>query len=115
MPALISPQTRVKVVGGYGTSADHVLAMAFDDPTMDADLRETQAAREIVLGDEWTDGQPRLGLVCATEGDESLEQRLNTWDAVAQPPPTRPSYVWKTLPRNTTKPGTVGRGNRVFP
>ena len=34
---------------------------------------------------------------------------------VAQPPPTHPSYVRKTLPRNTTKLGTVGSGNRVFP
>ena len=41
MPATISPQTSVKLVGGYGTSAEHMLAMAFDDPTMDDDLRWT--------------------------------------------------------------------------
>jgi hypothetical protein len=41
-----------RLVGGYGTSVRHVLAMAFDDPTMDDDLRETLAAHEIVLGDE---------------------------------------------------------------
>jgi len=40
MPALISPQTSVKVVGGCGTSVTHMLAMAFDDPSMDAYLRE---------------------------------------------------------------------------
>ncbi len=34
--------------------------MAFDDPSVDADLRETLAAHEIVLGKEWADGQPAL-------------------------------------------------------
>jgi hypothetical protein len=29
MPAMISPQTSVKVVGGCGTSVDPMLAMAF--------------------------------------------------------------------------------------
>ena len=47
--------------------------MAFDDPSMDAYLRETLDAHEIALGEEWDDGRPRLGLVCATEGDEGLE------------------------------------------
>ncbi len=47
--------------------------MAFDDPSVDADLRETLAAHEIVLGEEWADGRPRLGLVRVTEGDEGLE------------------------------------------
>ena len=32
-----------------------MLAMAFDDPTMDDDLRTALAAHEIVLGDEWAD------------------------------------------------------------
>jgi hypothetical protein len=41
MPAMSSPQTNVKVVGGRGTSVSHMLAMAFNDPTMDDDLRET--------------------------------------------------------------------------
>ena len=80
---MISPQTSVKVVGGYGTSVSYMLAMAFDDPSMDADLRETLDAHEIVLGEPWTDGRSRLGLVCATEGDEGLEQRLNTGNAAA--------------------------------
>jgi len=83
MPAMISPRTSVKVVGGFGTSVAHMLTMAFADPTIGADLRETLAANEIVLGEEWTDGWHRLGVVCVTEGDEGLEQRLNTRDAVA--------------------------------
>ena len=32
------PQTSVKVVGGQVTSVNHMLTMAFDDPSMD-DLR----------------------------------------------------------------------------
>ncbi len=52
---MISPQTSVKVVGGYGTSIDRVLAMAFDDPTMDEDLRQVLKAHEIVLEGEWPD------------------------------------------------------------
>ena len=44
MLAMICPQTSVKVVGRYGTAVDHVLAMAFDDPTMDDDLRQVLAA-----------------------------------------------------------------------
>ena len=32
-----------------------MLAMAFDDPTVDDDLRMALAAHEIVLGDEWAD------------------------------------------------------------
>ncbi len=41
MLSIISPQTNVKLIGGYGTSVahTHMLAMAFDDPTMDEDLR----------------------------------------------------------------------------
>ncbi len=35
MPSLISPQTSAKMVGGCGTAVDHVLAMAFNDPSMD--------------------------------------------------------------------------------
>ena len=40
------------------------LVMAFDDPSMDAYLRETLDAHEIALGEEWDDGRPRpwLGL-----------------------------------------------------
>ena len=53
MPSMIGPQTSVKVVGGYGTSLAHTLAMAFDDPSMDDDLRETLDADEIMLGEEW--------------------------------------------------------------
>ena len=55
MPAIISPETSVKVVGSRGTSVAHMLAMAFDDPSMDADLRDALAAHEIVLGEEWAD------------------------------------------------------------
>jgi hypothetical protein len=55
MPLMISPQTSTKLVGGYGTCIDRVLAMAFDDPTMDDDLRKTLDAHEIVLGDKWAD------------------------------------------------------------
>jgi len=55
MVSAISPQTSVKLVGGYGTEADHVLATAFDDPTMDDDLRRALNAYEIVLGVEWSD------------------------------------------------------------
>jgi hypothetical protein len=36
-----------------------------------------------VLGEEWTDGRHRLGVVCVTEGDEGLEQRLQTPGAAA--------------------------------
>jgi hypothetical protein len=67
MPAMISPQTSVKVVGGYGTSVSHMLAMVFEDPSIDVGLHEPLAAHEVVLGKEWADGRPRLGLVCATE------------------------------------------------
>ncbi len=52
---MISPQTSVKVVGDYGTSIGHMLAMAFDDPLMDADLREPVAANEIVIEEEWAE------------------------------------------------------------
>jgi hypothetical protein len=54
MPA-ICPQTSVKVVGGRGTSVAHMLATAFQDPTMDDDLRETLAGHEIDLEGEWAD------------------------------------------------------------
>ncbi len=53
--AVICPQTSVKVVGGRVTSVFHMLAMAFDDPTMDDDLRKTLDAHEVVLGDKWAD------------------------------------------------------------
>ena len=55
MPAMISPQLSTKLIGSYGTTVDHMPAMAFDDPTMDDDLSETLAAHEIVLGEEWPD------------------------------------------------------------
>jgi hypothetical protein len=55
MLAMISPQTSTKLVGGYGTAVDHVLAMAFDDPSMDDDLRRILNAHEVVLGGEWAD------------------------------------------------------------
>ena len=55
MAAMISPQTSAKLAGGYGTSVDHVLAMAFDDPSMDDDLCRVLNAHEIVLGEEWAD------------------------------------------------------------
>ena len=45
----VCPQTSVEVVGGCGTSVTHMLAMAFEDATMDDDLRETLAAQVIVL------------------------------------------------------------------
>jgi hypothetical protein len=43
------------VVDGYGTSVDHVLAMAFDDPLMDDDLRQVLDTHEVVLDGEWPD------------------------------------------------------------
>jgi hypothetical protein len=55
MPAMICPQTTVKVVGGYGTSVAHVLAMDFDDPSMDDDLCRILNAHEIVSDGEWSD------------------------------------------------------------
>ena len=55
MPAMISLQTSVKVVGGCGTSVSQMLAMAFDDPSMDGDLRTALAAHEIEIGEEWAD------------------------------------------------------------
>ncbi|MGO9108209.1 MAG: hypothetical protein ACLP9L_03155 [Thermoguttaceae bacterium] len=55
MPAMMSPQTSVKVVGACGTSVAHMLAMPFDDPTMDDDLCRVLDAHEIVLGEEWPD------------------------------------------------------------
>jgi hypothetical protein len=55
MLSMIGPQTSAKVVGGYGTAVDHVLAMAFDDPSMDDDLRRTMDAHEVVLDGEWPD------------------------------------------------------------
>ena len=49
MLSIISPQTSAKLVGGYGTAVDHVLAMGFDDPSMDGDLRRVLNAHEVVL------------------------------------------------------------------
>jgi hypothetical protein len=53
--SLICSQIGVKLVGGYGTSVDHVLAMAFDDPSMDDDLRRTLNAHEVEVGGDWPD------------------------------------------------------------
>ncbi len=55
MLSMITPQTSAKVVGGYGTAVDHVLAMAFNDPSMDDDLRRVLDAHEVVLDGEWPD------------------------------------------------------------
>ncbi len=55
MLSIISPQTSAKLVGGYGTAVDHVLAMAFDDPWMDDDLRRVLDAHKVVLDGEWPD------------------------------------------------------------
>jgi hypothetical protein len=53
--AAITPQTSTKLVGGYGTAVDHVLAMAFDDPDMDDDLCRVLSAHRIVLDGERPD------------------------------------------------------------
>jgi len=55
MLAMISPQTSVKLVGSDGTAVDHVLAMAFADPSMDDDLRRTLNAHEVMSDGEWAD------------------------------------------------------------
>jgi hypothetical protein len=55
MLLLISPQTSAKLVDGYGTAVYHVLAMPFDDPSMDDDLRQVLNAHEVVLDEEWPD------------------------------------------------------------
>ncbi|MCY2991734.1 MAG: hypothetical protein NTY19_28250 [Planctomycetota bacterium] len=55
MLAMISPQTNAKVVGGYATVVDHVLAMPFNDPSMEDDLRRVLSAHEVVLDGEWPD------------------------------------------------------------
>ena len=56
--------------------------MAIDDPTMEDDLRETLAADEIVLEEDWADSRHRFGVLCATAGG-GLEQRPRTGDATA--------------------------------
>ena len=43
------------IIAGYGTAVDHVLAMAFDDPSMDCGLRRALEAHEVVLGGDWPD------------------------------------------------------------
>jgi hypothetical protein len=53
MLSIISPKTIAKLVGGYGTAMDHVLAMAFNDPSMDDDLRSVLNVHEVVLDGEW--------------------------------------------------------------
>ncbi len=42
---MISSQTSVKVVGGHGTSVNHMLAMALDAPSVDKNLREAPDSR----------------------------------------------------------------------
>ncbi len=53
--SVICPKTSLKVLDGYGTSVAHMLTMAFDDPTVDGDLRTALTAHEIVLDQEWAD------------------------------------------------------------
>ena len=36
------------MVGGYGTTVNHVLAMAFDDPSMDDDLCRGLEAHKVM-------------------------------------------------------------------
>jgi hypothetical protein len=55
MLSIISPQTSAKVVGGCGTTVDQVLAMAFDDPSMDGNLRRVLDAHEVALDGKWPD------------------------------------------------------------
>ena len=55
MLSIISPQTSAKLVGGYGTAVDHVLAMAFADPWMDDDLRRVLKTHEVLLDGERPD------------------------------------------------------------
>jgi len=57
MPAMTCPQTSVKVVGGCGTSVAHMLVMALDDPSMDAEPREILTAHEIEIEEEWANGE----------------------------------------------------------
>ena len=55
MLSVICPQTSTKLVGGYGTTVDHVLAMPFDDPSMDDDLCQVLNVHEVVLDGDWPD------------------------------------------------------------
>jgi hypothetical protein len=55
MLAMMSPQTSAKLVGDYGTTVDHVLAMAFDDPSMDDDLCQVLDSHEVELDGNWPD------------------------------------------------------------
>jgi hypothetical protein len=43
------------VAGGQVMSVHHMLAMAFQDPSMDEDLEETVAAHVIEIGEDWAD------------------------------------------------------------
>ncbi|MGA2254328.1 MAG: hypothetical protein ABSG53_06690 [Thermoguttaceae bacterium] len=43
------------MVGGRETSVIRMLAMALDDPLMDADVRQVLATHETVIGNEWAD------------------------------------------------------------
>ena len=57
MPAIISPETSVKVVGGHGMSMSHVLAMDLDDHLMDGDLwYRTIRVPGGIMGDTPTSG-----------------------------------------------------------
>jgi hypothetical protein len=55
MLVMINPQRSIKLIDGCGTSIDHVLAMAFDEATMDDDLCRVLNVHEIVLGRAWPD------------------------------------------------------------
>ena len=46
MPAVITPQTSLKAVGGRSTTVDHVLARALDEPL----CRRTEMRRSIRVG-----------------------------------------------------------------
>ena len=55
MLAKINPQASTKLVNGHATSVNRMLTVAFDDPTMDDDLRRVLSAHEVVLDSEWPD------------------------------------------------------------
>ncbi len=72
--AVICPRTSVEIVGGHITTVAHMLAMAFDDPTMD-DLRAALAGHEIVLGEEWADVDLQACRLCwVLEAVDALPQ-----------------------------------------
>jgi hypothetical protein len=46
----IDRQTSVKMVGGRGTSVSHMLALVFEDPSMDGDRRDPWLRMRLSLG-----------------------------------------------------------------